>query len=132
MLEYGADLKYPIDQKLAIDYANIVRPPVHQAIYSSTIGMLQLLFDHGVSPNQEPVLMDIGDISVFGETHTPLAWACSRSKEHMVEYLLLQGACPNSPCGYIDEYKVKRSGEKNSIVTLPNVVWFLAASGWLS
>ncbi len=98
LLEHGADLKYPVS-----DNPKRVRiqPPVHQAIYNESIGILQLLFDHGLSPNEEPKSTTN---CLDGETLNPLAFACYNNKLQMVEYLLMQGAHPNDPCATLLRY----------------------------
>ncbi len=123
LLQYGADYNYPVNK----DNGTRDRPLIHQAIYNNKIGILQLLFDYGASPNQEPKLTE--NILHF-ESRTPLAYACQTGKAHMVEYLLMSGAHPNDPCGTICWQD--KDTNYDHLITSANVVWFLAASFYIS
>ncbi len=122
LLEHGADMNYP-----GIDNSEMrVEPAVHQAIYNGSIGILQLLFDHGASPNEEPKL---GIYCSYGELENPLAFACHLDKDWIVEYLLQQGARPNDICGTLKEYKFNDEPQDyDALIPVPNMVWYLIDS----
>ena len=143
LLEFGADVHYPVcheypgvypDQGLRLYFIEALPSSLmHLAIKSGKIGILELLVGHGLDANEHiPVDKPIyfPSFPVNKGILTPLSIACYSRKLHMLESLVRLGADANAPCGNIQKGFLSvdcEYGERDDLITAPNLVWLLAA-----